>query len=201
MGMSIPYVETGRSQQKRRTRAALVEAARSLIAGGITPTVEEAAAEAEISRTTAYRYFQNQRELLIAAYPETDQRTLLPPDPPADALARVRIVLERYTRMLLENEQALRTALRLSLEGQDHDLLLRRGRAIGWLHDALEPLRGQLGKREIDRLVHAIRASTGIEAFVWLRDVAGLSRKDAVELMRWSAEALVDKAVAATDAP
>lgn len=192
MGMSIPYIEGGRIRQKLRTRAALVEAARALITQGLTPTVEDAAAQASISRTTAYRYFGSQRELLIAAFPETDERSLLPPDPPEDVRERVRIVVDRYTRTVLENQQALRTALRLSLEGHRDDQLLRRGRVIGWLRDALEPLHGKVRPREIDRLVYAIRAGTGIEAFVWLTDVAALSPEDAVETMRWSAAALLD---------
>jgi AcrR family transcriptional regulator len=186
-------MEAGRKQQKLRTRAALVEGARALIAKGVTPTVEEAAAKATISRTTAYRYFRNQRELLVAAYPETEERSLLPPDAPDDVRERVRIVVDRYTRMVVDNEQALRTALRLSLEGQGDDLLLRRGRVIEWLQDALSPLGGALPPHEIDRVVYALRSSTGIEAFVWLRDVAGLSREDAVEVMKWSADALVDR--------
>jgi AcrR family transcriptional regulator len=192
-------VEVGRKQQKLRTRASLVDAARALIATGVTPTVEEAAAEAAISRTTAYRYFRNQRELLIAAYPEAEERSLLPPDAPDDVRERVQIVIDRYTAQVIDNEQGLRTALRLSLDGHGGDLLLRRGRVIGWLQDALSPLRGTLPPRDIDRLVYAIRASTGIEAFVWLRDVAGLSREDALELMKWSASALLDSVLTAND--
>src|SRR5271165_6211507 len=83
-GMSVPYELTGRHQQKARTRQALVEATRRLLAEGADPTVEEAAAGARISRTTAYRYFPNQRTLLAAAHPETDQASLLPRDPPTD---------------------------------------------------------------------------------------------------------------------
>jgi len=40
-------------------------------------------------------------------------------------------------------------------------------------------------------LVLAIRSATGIEALVWLTDVAGLSRVDAVALMRWTAASLL----------
>ena len=69
MVMSIPYEAQGRVDQKRRTRAALVDAARELVALGETPTVEAAAEAASISRTTAYRYFSNQRALLVAAHP------------------------------------------------------------------------------------------------------------------------------------
>ena len=67
MNMSIPYEALGRTRQKERTRGALIAAARELVAQGTTPTVEEAAAAASISRTTAYRYFPNQRALLAAA--------------------------------------------------------------------------------------------------------------------------------------
>ena len=68
--------------------------------------------------------------------------------------------------------------------------------AIGWLEDALEPLRGELPDAELHRLVIAIRATMGIEAHVWLTDVAGLSREDAVALMRESARTLLDAALA-----
>jgi hypothetical protein len=45
-------------------------------------------------------------------------------------------------------------------------------------------------------LVLATRAACGIEALVWLTDVAGLSREEAVELMRWSARALLERTLA-----
>jgi hypothetical protein len=45
------------------------------------------------------------------------------------------------------------------------------------------------------RLVLAIRASIGIEAFVWLTDVGGLSGNEAVKNMRWSAQALLTAAL------
>lgn len=41
------------------------------------------------------------------------------------------------------------------------------------------------------RLALAIRTTIGIEALVWLTDVAGLSREEALKTMRWSAAALV----------
>src|SRR5919109_5256573 len=115
MGMSIPYTETGRTEQKTRTRNALIDAARALISRGLTPTVEEAAAEASISRTTAYRYFPNQRELLVAAHPQIEATTLLPDDAPDDVGQRLDIVLDAYLSKTVENEAALRTAFILSL--------------------------------------------------------------------------------------
>jgi AcrR family transcriptional regulator len=180
----------------------LIDAARALISRGITPTVEEAAAEASISRTTAYRYFSNQRELLVAAHPQIDMSSLLPDDAPDDPAERLDIVLDGYLRMTVENEAALRTAFLLSLgaDGDErHEPVLRRGRAIGWLEDALAPLRGRLSKREIGRVARAIRAAAGIEALIWLCDVAGLERTEAVKLMKWSAHALLRAAIADAD--
>src|SRR5918994_6428691 len=101
MGMSIPYEQTGRTNQKARTRTALLNATRELLAEGVNPTVEQAADRAAISRTTAYRYFTNQRALLTAVYPEIATHSLLDADAPADPAARLEIVLERFTGHIL----------------------------------------------------------------------------------------------------
>ena len=199
MSRSEQYESTGRTAQKMRTRKALIDAARTLIVSGVTPTVEEAADAASISRTTAYRYFPNQKDLLVAAYPEIEPKSLLGDHPPETAEARLDMVVAQYLRQTIDNEPALRAALRLSLspDGTHREkLLLRQGRVITWLKDALEPLRGRLSEQAIERLVYAIRASVGIESLVWLCDVANLSRDQAKDLMMWSARALLHSTLA-----
>src|SRR5579875_2917133 len=104
MDMSIPYELTGRRRQKARTRNALVTAARQLLAEGIIPTVEQAADRAEVSRTTAYRYFPNQRALLVATYPEIEASSQLGDEPPSDPLERLELATEAITRQVLEHE-------------------------------------------------------------------------------------------------
>lgn len=187
-------LSTGRWRQKQRTRQALIDAARELVARGSAPTVEHAAERAGISRTTAYRYFANQRSLLVAAHPETETSSLLPADVSDDPAARLADVVERFTTLISDTEQQQRTMLRLSLELPDTEraaLPLRQGRAIGWIEEALDPLRGRLSDDQIHRLALAVRSATGIEALVWLTDVGGLPRDDALALMRWSAGALL----------
>ena len=56
-----------------------------------------------------------------------------------------------------------------------------------------------MSEAEVHRLTLAIRSATGIEALVWLTDVAGLTRDDARELMRWSAQAMLQSAIADVD--
>jgi AcrR family transcriptional regulator len=175
-----------------------VASTRELLAEGIDPTVEQAADRAGISRTTAYRYFPNQRLLLSAVYPEIDTDTLLDADAPADPTQRFEQVLERFTQQVLDHEPELRAQLRLSLEPSTADqrqMPFRRGRAIKWIIDALAPLHADMSAAQVRRLALAIRATTGIEALVWLTDIAGLSRDDAIELMRNSARALLRDAL------
>ena len=192
MIMQVSYESTGRTRQKARTRDALVDAARRLLADGRTPTVEEAAEAAGISRATAYRYFPNQRTLLVAAHPEIEATALLGDEPPEDPLERLDRTIAELLRIILDTEPELRTMLRLSLEpGPKDELLLRQGRAIGWIEEALAPLQGRVPRAKLRRLVLAIRSASGIEALVWLTDVAGLSRAQAAETMRWSAQALL----------
>lgn len=196
--MDVPYLHTGRTSQKARTRDALIAAARQLLARGVTPTLEEAANEASIGRTTAYRYFKNSRALLAATFPEIEMDSLLGPDPPEDPLARLEIVAEVQTRQLLEYEPEYRAQLRLALEGEpagSESLPLRRGRRIEWVEEALAPLRGRMPERELRRLVCGIGATLGIEALVWLTDMAGLSREEAVEVMRSNACTLLRSAL------
>jgi AcrR family transcriptional regulator len=200
--VSTPYELGGRSAQKQRTRDALVAAARQLVASGVTPTVEDAAAAAGISRTTAYRYFPTKRALLVAAHPEVAAPSMLPPDAPDDPAERLDLVVARFTAMIADTEAQQRTMLRLSLEedeAQRGALPLRQGRAIPWIAEALDGLRGQLSDEELHRLVLSIRATIGIEALVWLTDIGGLPRDEAIALMRWSARALLQTAM--TDRP
>jgi AcrR family transcriptional regulator len=197
--MSTSYELDGRVEQKRRTREALVAAARALVADGITPTVDDVAEASAISRTTAYRYFPNQRALLAAAHPETVATTMLPDGAPDDVETRLDLVVSAFVSMIIDTEAQQRTMLRLSLEADPDErgqLPLRQGRAIQWIDEALEPLRPAMSDAALHRLALAIRSATGIEALVWLIDVGGLSRPEAVEIVRWSAQSLLRSATA-----
>lgn len=195
--VSRPYMDVGRTGQKRRTWDALVAAARQLVGDGATPTVDEAALAAGVARSTAYRYFPSQRELLAAAHPETARTSMLPDNPPEGVAERLDAVVVEFTSMIIETEAQQRTMLRLSLQPADEprSLPLRQGRAIGWITEALAPLQAELTDDEIHQLVLAIRSAIGIESLVWLTDIGGLTREGAVESMRWSAKALLNQAL------
>ena len=102
------------------------------------------------------------------------------------------------TRRVLTYEPEMRAVLRLSLEAQPPvslGLPMNRGLRIGWIEDALAPLRGDARRRAAaPRLRH--RATLGIEAFVWLTDIARLPREDALATIRANALAILRSALA-----
>jgi AcrR family transcriptional regulator len=195
--VSIPYEANGRVKQKQRTRASLIRAAQDLVAAGTTPTVEEVATAAGVSRAVGYRYFPSQHALLAAAHPETATTSLLPPDPPTDPAERLAHVVKEFTSLITRTEAQQRTMLRLSLNDNSSqpNLPLRQGRAIGWISEALTPLRDQLTDQQLHQLALAIRSAIGIEALTWQTDVAHLTRDESVALMSWTAQALLHAAI------
>lgn len=201
--MSTPYQAGGRTGQKQRTFQALVTAAQEAVAAGHSPTVDDAAVAAGVARSTAYRYFPSQRELLAAAHPETARTSLLPPDAPEDPTARLDAVVLEFTQLIVRTEAQQRTMLRLSLEEakEGPPLPLRQGRAIAWIEESLLPLRSKWSPEDVRALALTIRSAIGIEALVWLTDIGGLSREQAVASMRWSAQALLRQAVASGPPP
>lgn len=200
--MAVPYESTGRTRQKKRTRDALLDGARTLLDGGATPTVEQAADATGVSRTTAYRYFPDQRALLLAAIPSIDRSSQLSADAPQDVRERLDLVIREQVDIVRRWEPQLRAALRLTLDQppqtpRGQRPALRQGRAIAWIEDALAPLAATHPHVDRRRLAIAIRAGCGIEAWVWMVDIAGVSPKTATTLMRESAQALLNAAISA----
>ncbi len=192
--MTVPLQEKGRARQRARTRDALTAATRQLLRAGVTPSVEQAADAARVSRTTAYRYFPSQRALLAATFPQLEGGSLLGDHPSTDVRERVALFAEKMTESILANEAEMRAMLRLSLDPQVplQEVALRQGRRTIWVADALAPLRGSLTKSRFERLTLTIAAAVGIESFVWLVDVGGVERATAADLLRSSCSALLE---------
>jgi hypothetical protein len=154
-----------------------------------------------VSRTTAYRYFPTQKALLVAAHPEVTVTTLVPAGVGDDPEARLLGAVGAFIKIVVDTEPQQRTMLRLSLDPgpRGESLPLRKGRAIKWFEEALAPLRSRISDAEIHRLALCVRSAVGIESFVWLTDVAGLTHDEAAQRMLWSARALLHEALTESD--
>ena len=106
----------GRPNQKRRTRKDLLEAAARLMRQGRTPDLEEIAAEALVSRATAYRYFPSQAAMLQAVVDEALGPVLAWQPEGADADMRVAELFAFAFPRMLKYEATHRAALSQALD-------------------------------------------------------------------------------------
>lgn len=199
-------LNSGRINQKHRTRNALLEAAAELMGQGHVPSIEEVADAARVSRATAYRYFPTQEHMLAGSAVlkanldgDAHLESLLSS---ADPATRLDNVVQAFHERFSGNEVAYRTLLSLMLHrptpesGDEEQGHVRASRHVHWLQEALEPLRQEIGVERFDRLVAALAASTGMEAFAALRDVCLLDPAESGKVMRWTAQALLKATLA-----
>jgi AcrR family transcriptional regulator len=201
-GGSADALGSGRSNQKRRTRAAIVDAARQLLERGVTPTVQQAAEGALVSRTTAYRYFPTQDSLLIEVAVGADvddvEELVARPVTAEEAEDRIVAVVDLLNRHVLEDEVRYRTVLRLYLEqwlaaaaAGETDPVVREGRRRRWIATTLTPLESSVPAADLRRLSAALACVLGAEVVVALRDTARLPADEVRDVTRWAARALV----------
>jgi AcrR family transcriptional regulator len=186
-----------RERQRNRTRRAVVEAASELVRDGRVPTVAEAAEAAEVSRATAYRYFPTQDMLLAEVALWAIGGPLDPlaePDDEASSVAETMAsVVRRVARWSYDNETALRTLLRLSLDPSSG--VRRPGHRVDWIADVLAPARDQLDDESYARLSASLTLLFGIDPVVVMTDIAGVSREQAIDALAWTARTLVEEAL------
>ena len=190
----------GRSNQRSRTRKDLLRAAARLMKAGRSPTLEEVAEEALVSRATAYRYFPGVDALLVEAALDVampDGRTFFAGDGSADPVARLHRADRAVDAMIRANEPALRHMLIHSLQrGLEPDGALphRQNRRTPLIEAALAPAADAMPPLARDRLVKALALVIGTESRVAFKDVLGLDDDEATAIRSWMIEALVGAA-------
>jgi AcrR family transcriptional regulator len=193
---------SGRPNQKTRTRKDLLQAASRLMKLGRTPTLEEVAEEALVSRATAYRYFPSVEALLVEASVDVavpEPAELFRDDASRDPVARLQRVETALYDMILANEPQLRTMLAHTIQqGMQADgngkLPRRQNRRTPLIEAALEPARDQFKPADLKALSRALALIMGPEAAIVVKDVLQLDDADARKLKRWAIRALVEAA-------
>ena len=197
---------TGRVNQRRRTRTAIVDAAIALLQAGETPSVAAVADAADVSRRTVYMYFPTLDQLLIdATAGALGQQALADglaqPARADDAEGRVEALARSAQGVSPELERLGRALIRLTVEadgagaGAGPGTSLRSYRRVEGIEQAVAPVRGQLDAPGFRRLVSALALVIGWEALIVERDVLGLASKEAEDLSAWAARALLRAAL------
>ncbi|HZC74228.1 MAG TPA: TetR/AcrR family transcriptional regulator [Jatrophihabitans sp.] len=197
--MATRQVESssGRVAQRRRTREAILAATKRLLADGHTPSIDEIASDADVSRRTIYMYFPTLDQLLVDATSGLlSERTVEPvldsPELGTDPIARVDALARSLLELAPEGLPLARRMLKLTVDAELPPGSARRGyRRMEWITRVLEPVRGQLDDEQFERLTSALAVVLGWEAMIVLRDSRGLGPADEERVIRWAAKALV----------
>ena len=175
----------GRVNQKRRTRAAIVAAARDLITGSAEVTMPAVARAALVSEATAYRYFPDLvsllREAIDGTWPSPEE-ALGAAEDSADAVERIGIGTERLLRHVQAYQGAVRAMIAAAVVRPRY-AGLRPGYRFGIIDHALAPLEDSLGWRRPEafrQLKQDLAVVVSAEALFTLTDLCLLSPEAAI---------------------
>ena len=186
----------GRPNQKSRTRKDLLRAATRLMREGGSPSLEEVAEAALVSRATAYRYFSGIEALLVEAALDVamPDEAFFAGDASADPAGRLLRADAAVADMVRANEPALRLMLVHSLQRgmADAGLPARQNRRTPLIEAALAPAKDAFAPQSLDRLVKALALVIGTESMVAFKDVLGIDNEEADVIRDWMIGALVE---------
>ena len=177
--------DTGRVNQKKRTRIAIVQACRELIRSGTAVTMPDVARLALVSEATAYRYFPDLASLVHEAFDgmwPSPAEALGPVAGSRDPVERVAFACEFLLRGVLSSQTAVRAMIAATIT-RPEQAATRPGLRVGLIEEALAPLNDTLGGTDPARLTQLkqdLAAVISAEALFALTDLARLTPEDAI---------------------
>jgi AcrR family transcriptional regulator len=192
--------DTGRINQKTRTRAAIVEACREIIRTGAPVTMPDVARSALVSEATAYRYFPDLVSLLkdaLAGMWPSPADALGPVADSSAPVERVAFACEFLLRGVLAYQGGVRAMISATITRPE----LARTRPqlrFGLIDQALAPLTGTPGaaeSAELTQLKKDLAAVISAEALFSLTDLAALSPDEAIASLVRTATAVTEAAL------
>ncbi len=190
--------------QKARTRSALLNAAAELVREGRSPSMPDAAGRALVSVATAYRYFPSAEELWWEASNVAfgDETTLARAAQRVEAAgsdpqARLEALIRSVGFQMLDDQVPFRRIAKSALEQWFRQVdsppaqrvPIRQGRRNDQIRRVVSSLDGQLDRKDVDRIAHALGLVIGTEAMIALTDAVGLdvpaAKRTLLDAARW----------------
>jgi AcrR family transcriptional regulator len=196
-------LNTGRSNQKERTRAAIVAAAREAVTSGGEVTMPDVARRALVSEATAYRYFPDLASLLrevLAGVWDSPQQAMEPVADCADPVERIGFAAEVLLSEVLAYQGAVRAMIAASIT-KPPVTALRPGRRFGLIDEALRPLNDTMAvskPAQFEQLKRGLAVVISAEALFTLTDLCGLTPEAAIATAVRTARSLTTAALAET---
>jgi AcrR family transcriptional regulator len=184
-GLRLPAGDAGRTNQKRRTRTAIVEACRELIRAGNEVTMPGVAKGALVSEATAYRYFPDLASLLseatVGMWPSPAD-ALAPVAQSSDPIERVAFATQVLLRGVLAYQGGVRAMMSATIN-RPEAAASRPGIRFGLIDYALAPLGDTLARSNpagLAQLKRDLAVVVSAEALFILTDLCGLTPDDAI---------------------
>ena len=189
-----------RTNQRERTRQALVDAAASLLdEGRADPTIDEVTERALVSRATFYRYFESASDLMWQVFsdrsiPSTDETFGDAGDDVTERVVRAEKVINDYLFGDADGTRAFeRAVLERALNGTATDAD-RAGRRLGYIDAALEPIVDRLSPADLVRVRHALALTMGSQVVSALLDTCKLDPETARDVTGFAVRAIAAEA-------
>jgi AcrR family transcriptional regulator len=195
--------DTGRVNQKKRTRMAIIGACRELIRSGATVTMPDVARLALVSEATAYRYFPDLVSLVdetFAAMWPSPAQALAPVADSGDPVERVAFACEFLLRGVLTSQTAVRAMIAATIT-RPEQAAIRPGIRFGLIDEALAPINDTLDPARLTQLKQDLAAVVSAEAFFSLTDLARLTPEGAIASLVRTATAVTASALGTSATP
>lgn len=193
------HTRSGRSNQKERTRAAIVVAARQAITAGGEVTMPDVASRALVSEATAYRYFPDLASLLREALGgmwDSPEQAMAPVARSEDPVERIGFATEVLLREVLAYQGAVRAMIAAAITKPA--AVQRPGRRFGLIDLALRPLEDTMAVRQPARfaqLKRGLAVVVSAETLFTLTDLCGLTPELAIASAIETARSLTAAAI------
>jgi AcrR family transcriptional regulator len=186
----------GRTNQKTRTRRAIVDACVELIRQRQPVTMPEVAKAAMVSEATAYRYFPDLASLLAEALAQdwpTPTEALAPVAASNDPVERVAFATRFLLQGVAERQAVVRAMISATITQPGLSGRARPGIRFGLIDCALAPFVDALEAAYPDLLAQLrldLAVVVSAEALFSLTDLCGLSIEDAIDSAEKTARTL-----------
>jgi AcrR family transcriptional regulator len=189
----------GRSNQKERTRAAIVAAAREAVASGGEVTMPDVARRALVSEATAYRYFADLASLLreaLAGLWDDPRHAMAPVAHSDDPVERIGFATEVLLREVLAYQGAVRAMIAAAVARPG--AVSRPGRRFALIAEALRPLEDTMAVQQparFEQLKRGLAVVVSAETLFTLTDLCGLTPELAIASAIETARSLTAAAI------
>lgn len=188
--MKNMLLNSGRVNQKAKTKTNILEAAREMMQKEKLITLEDVAKKANISRATIYRYYSNIDILITEASLDIHHKS--PDDffeevknmPLAD---RIFYIQKHYNQLAQKHEVEFRRYLSAVLsESITSKKKLRGARRVKSLNNVLKPFKNDLDSVTFNKLITAASVLMGIDSLIVCKDVCDLNNEETNDTLQWA---------------